>query len=146
MLENINPSQQPISASLSASFEVLRSSSNALVTTFKRDGSGVGTPVNLRLKDNGKAYFTTWSTTWKVKRLSRDPHVTLAPCTRRGKPTGPTVHGTARLLEGAEAEQMWREQNSSFMGKLWLLIYRLQRVQPVFYEVSPVLPGEYGPN
>lgn len=58
-------------------FTVLRTSNVALLTTFRRNGQGVDTPVGIRLAE-GKAYFTTWSTTGKVKRLANNPRVTLA--------------------------------------------------------------------
>src|SRR5215469_18894083 len=83
-------------------FTALQVSIVALLTTFRRNGQGVETPVGIRLAE-GKAYFTTWSTTGKVKRLARNPRVTLAPFTKMGmKVIGPTVEGMARSLEGDE--------------------------------------------
>src|SRR5215813_10912699 len=87
-------------------FTVLQISNVALLTTFRRNGQGVETPVGIKLAE-GKAYFTTWSTTGKVKRLARNPRVTLAPFTKMGmKVIGPTVEGTARRLEEAEVERL----------------------------------------
>ena len=87
-----------------ASFAFLRHSKTALLTSFRRNGQGVGTPVGLTVVGN-KAYFTTWSTTGKIKRLANNPRVTLAPCTQQGKTRGLTVEGIARRLEGAEAKE-----------------------------------------
>jgi hypothetical protein len=59
-------------------FTALQVSNVALLTTFRRNGQGVETPVGIRFAE-GNVYFTTWSTTGKVKRLARNPRVTLAP-------------------------------------------------------------------
>ncbi len=119
-------------------FAALRNSSVGLVTTFRRNGQGVSTPVGIKIAQ-GKAYFTTWSTTGKVKRLANNPHVTLAPCTRRGKTTGPTLNGVAQRLEGDEAEHVKSTLlKKTIWGQLWEFIYKLRGWQPVLYEVSPV--------
>jgi PPOX class probable F420-dependent enzyme len=39
----------------------------------------------------------------KVRRLRNDPAVTIAPCTTRGRVTGPAIAAHAMLLDGAEA-------------------------------------------
>jgi uncharacterized protein len=54
------------------------------VATYRRDGSTVATPV--WVVDRGDALLVwTGSSTGKVKRLRRDPRLTLAPCSRRGR-------------------------------------------------------------
>lgn len=119
-------------------FTPLAASPVALLTTFRRNGQGVATPVGIRLAA-GNAYFTTWSTTGKVKRLARNPRVLLAPCTRRGRTTGPTVEGTARRLEATEASLVTTNiLKKTLWGMLWDQIYRLRGWQPVLYEISPV--------
>jgi PPOX class probable F420-dependent enzyme len=120
----------------SVSFAALPTAGVALLTTFRRSGVGVPTPVEIRVRGE-RVSFTTWSTTGKVKRLAHTPRVTLARCTRFGKPTGPSVAGVARRLDGAESEAV-----SAFFGKgpwarLWDRIYRLRGWQAVTYEVAP---------
>jgi PPOX class probable F420-dependent enzyme len=91
----------------------------------------------------GRAYFTTWSTTGKVKRLARNPRVTLASCTRRGKTIGPAIAGIARRLEGTESQRITASLfTADFRGRLWALIYRLRGWEPVLYEVSPLAAEE----
>jgi hypothetical protein len=82
-------------------FDSLEKQRTVVVTTYKRDGSAVPTPVNLMV-DGEHAFFRTWSTSGKAKRLGRDPSVLIAPSTVRGKPTGPPVAASARLLGPAE--------------------------------------------
>lgn len=74
-----------------------------MAQTRKRDGSSVGTPVNVAVAGD-RAYFGTPANTAKVKRLRNFPEAEIAPCTIRGKPTGPSLKVRARLLEGEAAK------------------------------------------
>jgi uncharacterized protein len=69
-----------------------------LITTFRRDGTPVPTPVWVG-RDDDELIVWTRSDTGKVKRIRRDPSVEVAACDVRGKPRGPTVAGTARILD-----------------------------------------------
>jgi PPOX class probable F420-dependent enzyme len=110
----------------------------ALLTTFRRNGNGVGTPVGIHILDD-KIYFTTWSTTGKIKRLAATPRVTLAPSTRAGKATGPAIAGTARRLDEVEAAQVIPRLGSPLRRWIWLQIYRfVYRAKPVLFEVTPL--------
>ena len=71
------------------------------LTTFKRDGSAVTTPIWFNAM-HGKLVVTTPRTAWKVKRVANNPRVTFATCSQRGKVTGPVFTGTARVLPDAE--------------------------------------------
>lgn len=118
-------------------FASLRPSRTALLTSFRRNGQGVSTPVGIHVA-HGKAYFTTWSTTGKVKRLANNPQVTLTPCSRQGKALGPTLEGIARHLEGAEAKYARTLIGGAIRFWVWTLIYKLFfHAQPVLYEVVP---------
>jgi PPOX class probable F420-dependent enzyme len=86
------------------SFDALRGHKYGLVVTFKRDGTGVPTPVWFGLDEAGRLYFRTGADVAKVRRLRRDPRVLVAPCTVRGKPRGPSIEGTARLCGPEEKE------------------------------------------
>lgn len=70
------------------------------LTTYKKDGTPVATPVWFVIDDNRDLYIRTLSDAWKVKRIRNNPHVTLTPCTVRGKliPGATTIEGTARIL------------------------------------------------
>lgn len=69
-----------------------------LLTTFKRDGSAVPTPV-WAAEDGGALLVWTARDTGKVKRIRNSGRVTVAPCTMRGRPTGAAVDATAKLLD-----------------------------------------------
>ena len=78
-----------------------------LLITYKRDGTPVGTAVNI-VVEGDLAYFRTWDTAWKFRRIRNNPKVEFAPCTPRGKPTGPVTHARARILGGKEAARARR--------------------------------------
>jgi PPOX class probable F420-dependent enzyme len=75
-----------------------------LLETRKRDGSWVATPVSIVVAD-GTAYFRTYDASGKAKRLRNFPEVRVAPSTSRGAATGPSLTGTAELLDGDAAER-----------------------------------------
>ncbi|HEX3269498.1 MAG TPA: PPOX class F420-dependent oxidoreductase [Ktedonobacterales bacterium] len=127
---------QQIQGQTSEAFAALPAKGVALLTTFRRSGEAVPTPVEIRVRGE-RVYFTTWSTTGKLKRLAHTPSVTLARCTRMGKPTGPSVTGVAHRLDGAEAEAVSAYFGKGPWARLWNQIYRMRGWQPVVYEVSP---------
>jgi PPOX class probable F420-dependent enzyme len=86
-----------------ADFSSFRGRRQCLLVTFKRSGDAVPSPVNFGLSDDGLLYFRCDPDSAKVKRMTRDPHVRVCACSFRGKPLGPLVEGTARVLHAAEA-------------------------------------------
>ena len=74
----------------------------ALLITFRRDGTAVPTPVWFALLDDRRFVTRTEERTAKVRRIRRDPRVRVLPCDPRGKPLGPGVEGTARILQAEE--------------------------------------------
>ena len=94
----------------------LSSAKYASITTFKKDGTGVRTPIWFAEKD-GKLYFMTRNDSWKYKRIRNNPRVTVAPCSVRGKVTGPDFPGRARVLPQAE----WNAARKVLRHKYWLM-------------------------
>ena len=77
------------------------------LTTFRKNGVGVATPIWFG-EDAGKLYMMTRSDMGKTKRIRNNPQVRVAPCTIRGKVTGPEFPASARILppeEHAHARQ-----------------------------------------
>jgi PPOX class probable F420-dependent enzyme len=85
------------------SLDTLASSPYAMVTTFRKDGRAVGTPVWIVPFGNGLAIWTVPSF-GKVKRIRRDPRVTVATCDLRGNNVGPAAPGRASILDDAGTE------------------------------------------
>ncbi|HEY6369129.1 MAG TPA: PPOX class F420-dependent oxidoreductase [Candidatus Sulfotelmatobacter sp.] len=67
------------------------------LTTFRKTGAAVATPVWFGEED-GKLYVMTRSDMGKAKRIHNNPQVRVAPCTIRGKLTGPEFPAKARIL------------------------------------------------
>ena len=65
------------------------------LTTYTRDGTPVGTAVNI-VVEGDRAYFRTWDTAWKLGRIHTKPEVEFAPCTPLGRPTGPPTGWTPK--------------------------------------------------
>jgi len=80
-----------------------RKQRTVLLTTYRRDGRPVGTPVNIAVEGD-HAFVRTWDTSWKFKRIRNNPEVEIAPSTVRGKVTGPPMKARARVLAGGEAQ------------------------------------------
>ena len=66
------------------------------LTSFKRDGTPVATPVWFVAKD-GHLLVETDADSYKVKRIRRNPHVRIALCDARGRLRGPSVEGEAEI-------------------------------------------------
>ncbi|MBC3194872.1 PPOX class F420-dependent oxidoreductase [Pseudonocardia sp. C8] len=111
-----------------------------LLHTRKRDGSWVGTPVNIAVGGD-RAYFRTPGMASKVKRLRNFPEVRFAPCTWFGRPTGPPVQAVTRRLDGAESAHAARligRKHPVLQGVVVPLIHRLLRTETLHYELSAV--------
>jgi len=77
------------------------------LATFRKNGAKIATPVWFG-EDGDKLYVMTRSEMGKTKRIRNNPQVTVAPCTIRGKVTGPETAASARILpteEHAHARQ-----------------------------------------
>ncbi len=83
------------------------------LTTFRRDGRAVPTALWFVL-DGDQLLFWTGPQTGKVKRLRNNPKVTVAPSTRRGKPTGPAFDATVRFLPEAEFPRVTQLMNAKY--------------------------------
>ena len=123
-----------------SAFDEYRRQRTVLLTTRKRDGTTVGTPVHMALGSDGSAYFRTWSATGKAKRIRNFPQLWIAPCTARGKATGPPQQATALLLTGQEAAtaaQALAAKYPLLQGVLVPAFHRLTNKTTVHYQLLP---------
>ncbi|MGH9176914.1 MAG: PPOX class F420-dependent oxidoreductase [Vicinamibacterales bacterium] len=118
---------------------LLGRSRTALLTTFRRSGDPVSTPVSLALHAE-RAYFVTAASSGKARRLAGCGRVRLAPCTVGGVPTGVAVDGHARLVEGAARSRVRRLLRPT--GPLFwsYLLYRVRGNTMNLYEVAISAP------
>ena len=79
-------------------FDALAGERYVRLTTFRRSGTAVPTPVWFtRLGEN--LYAVTGRNTGKAKRIRNNPDVTLAPSDFRGRPKGPDLRAVAGLTD-----------------------------------------------
>jgi PPOX class probable F420-dependent enzyme len=86
-----------------SSLEQLSSEKYVLLTTFRKDGRAVPTPI-WAVPDPGGLAVWTPRDSGKVKRIRNSGRVTVAPCDVRGNPSGEAVEGRARI--GDEADRL----------------------------------------
>lgn len=89
-----------VTTTASEAAAALRRGKYVSVTTFRRDGTPVPTPVWYALGE-GELVFWTGAASGKVKRLRNNPRVVIAPCNARGRvtPGAPALETTARVLD-----------------------------------------------
>jgi PPOX class probable F420-dependent enzyme len=116
----------------------LRGTRQCLVVTFKRTGEPVPTVVNFGLAGD-RLYFRSEPRSAKVRRLRRDPHVRVCPCSFRGRPSGPAVEGRARVLSESEARAADTALAGNWTGPMKALERGLDRlpIAMVYIEVEP---------
>jgi PPOX class probable F420-dependent enzyme len=98
-----------------------------LLTTFRRDGTPVPTPVWVMPADPdwpGTAGDQLWVWTnpaaGKVKRLRRDGACELAPCTVRGVPQGRSVPAVGRILPESSVPRVMAALVRKYRLRGWL--------------------------
>ena len=80
-------------------------SSYVSLTTYRRNGTTVATPV-WHVVDGGELFVVSEVETGKVKRIRNNPAVVVTVCDFRGRtaPDAPSAAGTARLLDAADTQ------------------------------------------
>ncbi len=117
-----------------------------LLTTYRRDGTPVGTPLSIAV-DGDRAYIRSYEQAGKTKRLRNNPEVEVAPSTMRGRPTGPSLHARARRLSGAEYRHAARllERKHPFLHGIVVpsshRALRSRSGRTVHFELVPVAAG-----
>lgn len=132
---------QQVTASDTSSWAALRDQKYIRLTTFRKNGEGVPTTVWFAEHDGNIVVFTGVSS-GKVKRIRNNPRVELTASTRRGVVQGPTLEGTARLLDGVASKRAEQAINRKYPAK-WLLdlISRITRRRgSVVLEICSIAP------
>ncbi|MFE5538112.1 PPOX class F420-dependent oxidoreductase [Streptomyces sp. NPDC056492] len=92
------------------------------LTTFRKDGTPVATPV-WAVADGGELYVWTHSDSWKVKRIRNNGRVALSPCDVRGRVAegAPVLEGEARLLDEAGLARVRKLMSRKYTWQFWVL-------------------------
>lgn len=109
---------------MTASLESLGDEALVSLTTFRRSGEPVSTPVWVA-RDGDTLVVTTPAETGKVKRIRNSGRVELRPCTRRGKVADDAValQGHAVIVTGVAADRATEK-----IKKKYGLEYRILQV------------------
>ncbi|GCE14021.1 PPOX class F420-dependent oxidoreductase [Tengunoibacter tsumagoiensis] len=132
----------------STMFQSLLAAEYLNLTTFRKDGRAVPTPVWFA-EANGVLYVETGKEYGKVKRIRHTARVTLAPCTVRGKVTGPLFSGEARLVtttaevfvaKGAmQRKYGWKRSLYYFASELFAIFSRKASDDFAYLAIHPSL-------
>jgi uncharacterized protein len=123
--------------------EIARSQYVSL-TTFRRDGTPVATPV-WHVVDGDELVVISEADAWKVKRIRNNDRVIVTVCDLRGriKPGAATAEGTARLLDDAGTaagrKLLARKYLMSRIGNWFARMLRLRR--PPVIGIAVTLTG-----
>ena len=101
------------------------------LTTFRKNGNAVNTPVWFG-EENDKLYVMSRSDSGKAKRVRNNSQVRIAPCTIRGKVTGPEFSASARILPPED----WSRARQTIHKKYWLARLPIWSKQNIYFEIS----------
>jgi PPOX class probable F420-dependent enzyme len=99
------------------------------VTSFKRDGTGVATPVWF-VSDGERLYALTDLHSAKIRRIRHEPRVVVGSCRPDGKLRGEPVAATAEVLtatEDLDRVQTLLRRRYRVSYPLVMAVYRLAR-------------------
>jgi PPOX class probable F420-dependent enzyme len=123
------PAQRP-----AADLEALFPGRYLSVTSFKRDSSGVATPVWF-VSDGRRLFAFTDLHSAKVRRIRRNPHVLVAACRVDGKLRRQPASGRAEVLTAPA--------DLARVQKLLVTRYKISyRVVMLFYRLGRRLRGQ----
>ncbi|MCX4903078.1 PPOX class F420-dependent oxidoreductase [Streptomyces sp. NBC_00878] len=108
--------------------ERLGAGSYLLVTSYRKNGTPVATPVWV-VRDGDTLGVWTPTDSWKVKRIRNRADVLVGPCDVRGKPTGEQIPATAEVCD-QDVTEHYRGlivRKYGILGRLTLLGSRLRR-------------------
>jgi uncharacterized protein len=102
------------------------------LTTYRRDGSPVSTPVWF-VEDEGRLFVTTAADSYKAKRLRRNPSAMVAPCTAAGVARGDAIPVHVEFLPDAD---------HAHVDRLMAKKYRVDKILILpFYRLATKLRG-----
>ena len=111
-------------------FAFLAAHSYIDLTTFRKSGAAVHTPVWFA-PISGNLCVMTRSDSGKLKRIRNNPRVEIAPCTMRGRRTGPAVAALAALAPDQAAAR------AALRRKYWMARLPIWSKSNLYLELRP---------
>jgi PPOX class probable F420-dependent enzyme len=120
----------------------LASASYVLLTTYRKDGRAVPTPVWVVPFEGGLGVWTI-GTFGKTGRIRHTPRVTVAICDMRGNSAGPAVEGTAAVLDAAGTEGVCGQIRRKYglYGRITLWGSRVRRGREASVGIKIMITG-----
>jgi PPOX class probable F420-dependent enzyme len=99
-----------------------------LITSYRRNGTPVATPVWV-VRDGDTLGVWTAADSWKVKRIRARGDVLVGPCDVRGNPTGDQIPATAEITDAATTVRYRKlvARKYGILGRLSLFGSKLRR-------------------
>lgn len=128
-----------ISTGESAAFTNLRGHSFMSLTTFRKTGEAVPTPVWFA-QQGDKLYVMTQPESGKVKRIRGNAQIEVAPCDARGTILGPSVEAMARILPPDQFSMADRALSKKYTWQkaIFGLMTRLRGGSYLYLEIMPM--------
>lgn len=105
------------------------------LTTFRRNGTGVATPVWF-VQEGARLLVETDADSYKVRRIRRNPSVTVAVCTATGRIRGEHVAARADLLADSETARVQRLIAEKYRADL-IFIRPIRALQTLLHRGRP---------
>lgn len=123
----------------SAAFPALAGHQYMRLTTFRKSGEAVPTPVWFA-QDGDHLYVTTDPDSGKVKRIRNNAQVEVAPCDMRGTPLGDSAEAMARILTGDESTVALAalKRKYGWQFRVFGAFGSLRRQTRVFLDITPM--------
>jgi PPOX class probable F420-dependent enzyme len=120
-------------------FDILNNQAFMSLTTYRRDGTPVATPVWFA-REGDTIYVMTQRTAGKIKRANNNPRVRLAPCDVRGNLLNEDwCEANARVLEKSdEAEAALDRKYGEEKRANDERLRQAGRMDRVYLEIRPV--------
>ncbi|MFI6658644.1 PPOX class F420-dependent oxidoreductase [Streptomyces sp. NPDC050523] len=110
------------------SLERLGAGKYVLITSYRKNGTSVATPVWV-VRDGDTLGVWTAADSWKVKRIRARKDILIGPCDLRGHPTGTQVPAVAEIGDEETVARYRRliVRKYGIVGRLSLFGSRLRR-------------------
>ena len=123
-----------------AALDLLGESAYVRLTTFRKNGTPVPTPVWV-VRDGDHLLVTSNATAGKVKRLGHTPRVTLTPCDVRGRVTDGAVEheGTAVVIRDADQQRRLNQlliAKYGIQARLLFIGSRIRRAESACLDIT----------
>lgn len=107
------------------------------LTTFRKDGTAVPTPVWFAA-DQGRLYVMTINVAGKVKRIRNNGRALLIPCDVRGNVSGEQVEAQAHELPASDYEHAVSVLTNKygFLYRVFTLFQNIRKLSRTYIEIE----------